>query len=62
MTCPGPFSEEFHPTWYPGKTEQGQVIFVVRVHTDEGITSYANMGGAPWNLNWSAQRWIMRKR
>ena len=28
-----PFPEEFHPTWYPGKTEQGQVIFVVRVHT-----------------------------
>ena len=38
-----PFPEEFHPTWYPGKTEQGQVIFVVRVHTDEGITGYANM-------------------
>ena len=34
-----PFPEEFHPTWYPGKTEQGQVIFVVRVHTDEGITA-----------------------
>ena len=36
-----PFPEEFHPTWYPGKTEQGQVIFVVRVHTDwiHSITS-----------------------
>ena len=38
-----PFPEEFHPTWYPGKTESGQVIFVVRVHTDEGITGYACM-------------------
>lgn len=38
-----PFPREFHPTWYPGRTEKGQVIFVVRVHTDEGITGYACM-------------------
>ncbi len=38
-----PFAREFHPTWYPGKTEKGQVIFLVRVHTDEGITGYATM-------------------
>ena len=38
-----PFPQEFHPTWYPGKTEKGQVIFVVRVHTDEGITGYSCM-------------------
>ena len=28
-----PFPEEFHPTWYPGKTEQGQVIFVAVSYT-----------------------------
>lgn len=38
-----PYSQPFHPTWYPGKTEQGQIIFVVRVHTDEGITGYSCM-------------------
>lgn len=38
-----PFPQEFHPTWYPGKTEKGQVIFVVRVHTDDGITGYSCM-------------------
>lgn len=38
-----PFPQEFHPTWYPGKTEKGQIIFLVRVHTDEGITGYADM-------------------
>lgn len=38
-----PYPREFRPTWYPGKTEKGQVIFVARVHTDEGITGYACM-------------------
>ena len=38
-----PFPQEFHPTWYPGKTEKGQVIFLTRVHTDEGITGYSCM-------------------
>ena len=38
-----PFPREFHPTWYPGRIERGQVIFVTRVHTDEGITGYACM-------------------
>lgn len=38
-----PFPKKFHPTWYPGKEEDGQIVFVVRVHTDEGITGYACM-------------------
>lgn len=38
-----PYSQPFHPTWYPGKTEKGQIIFIARVHTDEGITGYSCM-------------------
>ena len=38
-----PYSRPFHPTWYPGNTENGQVIFLVRVHTDEEITGYSCM-------------------
>lgn len=38
-----PFPQEFHPTWYPGKVEYGQIIFLVRVHTDEGIIGYSTM-------------------
>ena len=38
-----PFPREFHPTWYPGKSEKGQIIFIVRVHTDDGITGYSCM-------------------
>lgn len=38
-----PFPKKFHPTWYPGKEEDGQIVFVARVHTDEGITGYACM-------------------
>ena len=46
-----PFPQEFHPTWYPGKTEKGQVIFLVRVHTDEGITGYSCMEAPHGILN-----------
>ncbi|MDR1730732.1 MAG: mandelate racemase/muconate lactonizing enzyme family protein [Synergistaceae bacterium] len=36
-----PYGQDFYPTWYPGRVEKGQTIFVVRVMTDEGIEGHA---------------------
>jgi len=36
-----PYVRDFYPTWYPGSSEKGQIIFLVRVHTDEGIEGVA---------------------
>lgn len=36
-----PYEQDFYPTWYPGKVEKGQIIFIVRVDTDEGFSGYA---------------------
>lgn len=36
-----PYQQDFYPTWYPGKVEKGQTIFIARVDTDEGISGFA---------------------
>ena len=36
-----PYGQDFYPTWYPGRVEKGQTIFVVRILTDEGIEGQA---------------------
>ncbi|MGI6097383.1 MAG: mandelate racemase/muconate lactonizing enzyme family protein [Dethiobacteria bacterium] len=44
-----PYSKPFKPTWYPGREEKKQGIFLVRVYTDEGITGIAT-AEAPFGL------------
>jgi len=36
-----PYEQDFYPTWYPGRVEKGQTIFIVRVRTDDGIEGQA---------------------
>lgn len=43
------YDRDFFPTWYPGKVEKGQMIFLVRVHTDDGLEGIATME-APFGI------------
>jgi L-alanine-DL-glutamate epimerase-like enolase superfamily enzyme len=43
------YDRDFYPTWYPGKVEKGQTIFIVRVHTDDGLVGVATME-APFGI------------
>jgi len=43
------YERDFYPTWYPGRVEKGQIIFIVRVHTDDGIEGVATME-APFGM------------
>ena len=36
-----PYGQDFYPTWYPGRVEKGQTIFIARVRTDDGIEGQA---------------------
>ena len=44
-----PYTQDFHPTWFPGMSESEQTIFIVTVHTDEGITGTGTME-APFGI------------
>jgi len=44
-----PYEREFNPTWYPGRSEKGQIIFIVRVMTDEGVEGIAS-SEAPFGI------------
>ena len=43
------YERDFYPTWYPGKAEKGQIIFIVKVCTDEGLEGVATME-APFGI------------
>ena len=44
-----PYIRPFFPTWFPGLSEDGQTIFIVTVHTDEGICGWGTME-APFGI------------